>query len=105
MINECGNKHCFTLGKHKKLLWILTSMCGAEIQQFHPWIKPMKRVANKSLKKLQLMYPTWKESDLETLDKVISDREPYLNVFLKSMPYAYLLWVGHPQEEAVRVKC
>jgi hypothetical protein len=50
-------------------------MCGAEIQQFHPWIKPMKRVANKSLKKLQLMYPTWKESDLETLDKVISDRE------------------------------
>jgi hypothetical protein len=35
----------------------------------------MKRVANKSLKKLQLMYPTWKESDLETLDKVISDRE------------------------------
>ena len=29
MINECVNKHCFTLGKHKKLLWILTAMCGA----------------------------------------------------------------------------
>ena len=53
MVNECVNKHCFTLGsKHKKLLWILTAMCGAETQQFHPWIKPMKRVANKSLKKL-----------------------------------------------------
>ena len=35
----------------------------------------MKRVPNKSLKKLQAIYPTWKEADLETLDKVITDRE------------------------------
>ena len=35
----------------------------------------MKRVPNKSLKKLQQIYPNWKESDLETLDNVISDRE------------------------------
>ena len=76
MVNECVNKHCFTLGsKHKKLLWILTAMCGAEVQQFHPWIKPMKRVANKSLKKLMEIYPSWKESDLETLDKIITDKE------------------------------
>ena len=75
MVNECVNKHCFTLSKHKKLLWILTAMCGAEVQQFHPWLKPMKRVANKSLKKLMQIYPNWKETDLETLDKVITDRE------------------------------
>ena len=76
MINECVNKHCFTLGsKHKKLLWILTAMCGSLQQQFHPWIKPMKRVPNKSLKQLQKIYPNWKESDLEVLDKVITDRE------------------------------
>jgi hypothetical protein len=50
-------------------------MCGTLQQQFHPWIKPMKRVPNKSLKKLQQIYPNWKESDLETLDNVISDRE------------------------------
>ena len=76
MVNECVNKHCFTLGaKHKKLMWILTAMCGAETQQFHPWIKPMKRVANKSLKKLMQIYPNWKESDLEVLDKIITDRE------------------------------
>ena len=75
MVNECVNKHCFTLGKHKKLLWILTAMCGAETQQFHPWIKPMKRVANKSLKKLMQIYPHWKEVDLEVLDKIITDRE------------------------------
>ena len=76
MINECVNKHCFTLGsKHKKLLWILTAMCGALKQQFHPWIKPMKRVPNKSLKQLQNLFPTTKEGDLETLDKLITDRE------------------------------
>jgi hypothetical protein len=76
MVNECVNKHCFTLGsKHKKLLWILTAMCGAETQQFRPWIKPMKRVANKSLKKLMKIYPNWKEADLEVLDKIITDRE------------------------------
>ena len=62
-------------GKHKKLCWILTAMCGALKQQFHPWIKPMKRVPNKSLKQLQQVYPTWKESDLETLDNIITDRE------------------------------
>lgn len=76
MINECVNKHLFTLSsKHKKLCWILTSMCGALKQQFHPWIKPMKRVPNKSLKQLQEIFPTTKESDLETLDKLITDKE------------------------------
>tara|TARA_B100000424_G_scaffold266084_1_gene256680 strand:+ start:867 stop:1196 length:330 start_codon:yes stop_codon:yes gene_type:complete len=76
MINECVNKNLFTLsGKHKKLCWILTSMCGALKQQFHPWIKPMKRIPNKSLKQLSALYPNMKESDLETLDAIITDRE------------------------------
>ena len=76
MVNECVNKNLFVLsGKHKKLCRILTAMCGALQQQFHPWIKPMKRVPNKSLKQLQKIYPTWKEKDLETLDAVITDRE------------------------------
>ena len=75
MINECVNKHCFSLGKHKKLLWILTAMCGSLKQQFHPWIKPMKRIPNKSLKQLQQLYPDMKETDLETLDAIITDRE------------------------------
>ena len=50
-------------------------MCGALKQQFHPWIKPMKRVPNKSLKATTTIYPTCKETDLETLDKIITDRE------------------------------
>jgi DNA primase len=76
MINECVNKHLFTLsGKHKKLCWLLTSMCGSLKQQFHPWIKPMKKTANKSLQQLMDMFPNMKESDLETLDNVITDSE------------------------------
>ena len=75
MVNECVNKHCFSLGKHKKLLWILTAMCGALKQQFHPWIKPTKRIPNKSLKQLLTLFPNAKEDDLETLDKLITDRE------------------------------
>ena len=76
MINECVNKHLFTLsGKHKKLCWILTAMCGALKQQFHPWIKPMKRVPNKSLKQLLTLFPNAKENNLETLDEIITDRE------------------------------
>ena len=76
MINECVNKHLFTLsGKHKKLCWILTAMCGGLKQQFHPWIKPMKKVPNKSMKQLQEIFPAMKEKDLETLDAIITDAE------------------------------
>jgi hypothetical protein len=50
-------------------------MCGALKQQFHPWVKPMKKIPNKSLKQLQQIYPNMKEQDLETLDKIITDNE------------------------------
>ena len=50
-------------------------MCGGLKQQFHPWIKPMKRVPNKSLKQLQQLFPHAKELDLEALDKIITDKE------------------------------
>ena len=64
MINECVNKHLFTLSDQniKNYVWILTAMCGALKQQFHPWIKPMKRVPNKSLKQLLTLFPTAKEN-------------------------------------------
>jgi len=76
MINEFVNKHLFTLsGKHKKLCWQLTSMCGGLKQQFHPWIKPMKKIPNKSLQALMEIYPNVKMSDLEVLDNIISDSE------------------------------
>ena len=76
MINECVNKNLFELsGKHKKLCWLLTAMCGGLKQQFHPWVKPMKKNVNKSLQTLMDIYPNTKMSDLETLDNIITDSE------------------------------
>jgi len=76
MINECVNKNLFELsGKHKKLCWLLTAMCGGLKQQFHPWIKPMKKNVNKSLQTLMDIYPNTKMLDLEALDKIITDGE------------------------------
>lgn len=76
MVNECVNKNLFELsGKHKKLCWLLTAMCGGLKQQFHPWVKPMKKNVNKSLQTLMDIYPNTKMSDLETLDKIITDSE------------------------------
>jgi hypothetical protein len=76
MVNECVNKNLFELsGKHKKLCWLLTAMCGGLKQQFHPWVKPMKKNVNKSLQTLMDIYPNTKLSDLETLDKIITDSE------------------------------
>ena len=76
MVNECVNKNLFELsGKHKKLCWLLTAMCGGLKQQFHPWIKPMKKNVNKSLQTLMEIYPNTKQSDLETLDQLITDSE------------------------------
>ena len=76
MVNECVNKNLFELsGKHKKLCWLLTAMCGGLKQQFHPWIKPMKKNVNKTLQTLMEIYPNTKQSDLETLDQLITDSE------------------------------
>lgn len=76
MINECVNKNLFELsGKHKKLCWLLTAMCGGLKQQFHPWIKPMKKNVNRSLQTLMDIYPNTKMLDLEALDKIITDGE------------------------------
>ena len=54
---------------------MLTSMCGSLKQQFHPWVKPMKKTANKSMQQLLDIFPNMKEDDIETLDKIITDGE------------------------------
>ena len=77
MVNQAVNKHLFAIGRHKKLLWLLTSMTGTLSQQYHQWLKPMKRTykLNDGVKKLLEIYPNKKESDLATLDKILTDDE------------------------------
>jgi hypothetical protein len=50
-------------------------MCGGLKQQFHPWVKPMKKTVNKSMQQLLEIYPHMKEDDIETLDKILTDAE------------------------------
>ena len=59
----------------KTLLVADCHVCGSLQQQFHPWVKPMKKTANKSQQKLMDIFPNMKEDDVETLDKVITDGE------------------------------
>ena len=51
MINECVNKHLWTISKYKKLSWMLTAMCGVEQQQFHPWLGSKKKTGNNDKQK------------------------------------------------------
>ena len=52
MINECVNKHLWTISKYKKLAWMLTAMCGVEQQQFHPWLGSKKKTGNNDKQKM-----------------------------------------------------
>ena len=76
MVNECVNKHCFTLGKHKKLLWILTAMCGVEQAQFHPWLGSKKKTGNSDKQKLLTqLYENMKSDDIDVLAEINDKKE------------------------------
>ena len=65
MINECVNKHLWTLSKYKKFAWMLTAMCGVEQAQFHPWLGSKKKTGNNDKQKLlSQLYENMKQSDI-----------------------------------------
>ena len=75
MVNECVNKHCFTLGKHKKLLWLL--LCATQDEdrtiKWHEWIGyKFKDSAgkNKTAKFLKEVFTNLKEDEIELLSKI-----------------------------------
>jgi hypothetical protein len=77
-VNENVNKHLWTLSKnHKALLWRLTAMCGSTFKLFHKWIYPKKsKTSEKSkMKELQIMFPSAKQADLDTLDKTLTTKQ------------------------------
>ena len=77
-VNENVNKHLWTLSKnHKALLWRLTAMCGSTFKLFHKWIYPKKskRSEKCKMKELQIMFPSAKQADLDTLDKTLTTKQ------------------------------
>ena len=79
--NERTNKNFFDINssKHPKLHWLLLTTVSPKMgTQFHEWIphkKKEKSSKNGFDKVIRKLYPNMKESDLETLDKIITDRE------------------------------
>lgn len=76
-VNECVNKNLWTLSKsHKKLLWMLTSMCGAFQVMFHPWLAgPKKEAKNKQEKMLRELYPNKKLDEIELMLHINDKKE------------------------------
>ena len=76
MVNECVNKHLWTLSKYKKLAWMLTSMCGVEQAQFHPWLGSKKKTSNSEKQKLLTqLYQNMKSDDIDVLAEINDKKE------------------------------
>ena len=76
MINECVNKHLWTISKYKKIAWILTAMCGVEQQQFHPWLGSKKKSGNNDKQKLlSRLYENMKQDDVDLLAEINDKKE------------------------------
>ena len=76
MINECVNKHLWTVSKHKKLAWMLTAMCGVEQGQFHPWLGSKKKTGNNDKQKLlSQLYENMKQDEVDLLAEINDKKE------------------------------
>ena len=79
--NERLNKHFFTINKHPQLQWLCASSVSPGMGAHrHQWISPKKKdenLANAGTKKKQLMtiFPNMKGIDVDTLSKLISQKE------------------------------
>ena len=79
--NERLNKHFFTINKHPQLQWLCASSVSPGMGAHrHQWISPKKKdenSANAGTKKKQLMtiFPNMKGFDVDTLSKLISQKE------------------------------
>jgi hypothetical protein len=85
--NERMNKHFFTVNRHPKLQWLMsTSVSPGMGAQEHHWIAPKKKdtAANSNgiKKTLMELYPTAKPDEIELLAKINSkkDLDAYLNL-------------------------
>ena len=87
--NERLNKHFFAINKHPKLQWLCASSVSPDMGVLrHQWISPKKKdenTANAGTKKKQLMllFPNMKGSDVETLCKLVSQKE--IDLYLREL--------------------
>jgi hypothetical protein len=78
--NERMNKHFFTVNRHPKLQWLMSTSVSPDMGvQEHHWVAPKKKdtVANSNdiKKTLMEMYPAMKIGDIEVLSKMVTKNE------------------------------
>ena len=87
--NERLNKHFFAINRHPQLQWLCASSVSPGMGTHrHQWISPKKKdenSANAGTKKKQLMmlFPNMKRFDVDTLSKLISQKE--IDVHLREL--------------------
>lgn len=75
--NQQANKHFFSLGKHPKLQWLLSTTISPDMGKFkHEWIAfKGKKTRNKRAALIEKLYPELKTDEAELLANTISDAE------------------------------
>ena len=87
--NERLNKHFFTINKHPQLQWLCASSVSPGMGAHrHQWISPKKKdekSTNTGTKKKQLMvlFPNLKNSDIEVLSKLLTQKE--IDLYLREL--------------------
>ncbi len=82
--NERLNKHFFSINRHPKLQWLSATAVSPGLGSHrHQWIAPKKKDSNNNeiKKTLAELYPAMKNTDIETLSKLIDKKE--LKEFLR----------------------
>ena len=87
--NERLNKHFFAINKHPQLQWLCASSVSPGMGTHrHQWISPKKKdenAASTGTKKKQLMalFPNLKNSDIEVLSKLLTQKE--IDLYLREL--------------------
>ena len=87
--NERLNKHFFTINKHPQLQWLCASSVSPGMGAHrHQWISPKKKdetTAGTGIKKKHLMtlFPNLKNSDIDVLSKLLTQKE--IDLYLQEL--------------------
>jgi hypothetical protein len=76
MTNEIYNKNWAVIQNHPKLVWMLLCLCsyGDGKTYFHEYL-PLKKTKNKKEELIAQFFPNMKQSDVETLASITTDKE------------------------------
>ena len=76
--NERLNKHFFNVSKHPKLQWLMATSVSPDLgTPRHNWIAPKKKEAGASARRkaLAVMYPHYKDDEIDVMALLVSDKE------------------------------